>query len=158
MMMQSPREILASYERGEMEREEMHAMMALHARELIAEMEQDYQNPAAALIESLLARRAAGKLVRRHSARLIREILEALADLPDFPPARSLWNASHPDIPLHCFLRIRREPVFRLLDVDSKGGELRVLIEHGAAGKAKGTRRTAFLKRDSSWKLRATLT
>lgn len=156
-MIQSPREILASFERGEIEREEMQAMMSFHARELIAEMEEDYQNPAAAWIESLLARRSARRLVRRHSARLLREVLTALGEVPDFPPVRSLWNASHPDVPLHCFLRIRREPVFRVLSIEPKGGEFVVLIEHGEAARGKGTRRSFLLRRDSAWKLKATM-
>jgi hypothetical protein len=155
-MMQSPREILTSFERGELEREEMHALMALHARELIREMEEDYQNPAAALIESLLARRAAGKLVRRHSKRVLREVLVALADVPDFPPVKSLWNASHPDVPLHCFLRIRREPVFRILSIEARSGDFVVLVEHGLAARGKGDRKTFLLKRDDQWKLQAT--
>ncbi len=155
MTLQSPREILDSFERGELEREEMHALMALHARELIREMEEDYQNPAAALIESLLARRAAGKLTRQHSKRLLREVLVALADVKDFPPARILWNASHPDVPLHCFLRIRREPVFRIVSIEARGGEFVVLLEHGLAAKRKAERKTFVLKRDERWKLRA---
>ncbi len=155
-MMQSPREILASFERGELEREEMHAMMALHARELIREMEEDHQNPAAALIESLLARRAVGKLARQHSRRVLREVLMALADVPDFPPARSLWNASHPDVPLHCFLRIRREPVFRILSLEARGGEFIVRVEHGSATKGKSEQRTFLLRRDERWRLQAT--
>lgn len=156
MTLQSPREILASFERGELEREEMQALMALHARELIREMEEDYQNPAVALIESLLARRAVGKLVRQHSKRLLREVLVALADVPDFPPVKYLWNASHPDVPLHCFLRIRREPVFRILRIEAKGGEFLVLVEHGLAAKGKGERKSFLLKRDAGWRLRAT--
>ncbi len=156
-MIQSPRQIFASFERGEIEREEMQAMMSVHARELIAEMEEDYQNPAAAWIESLLARRAARRLVRRHSGRLVREVLAALADVPDFPPVRNLWNASHPDVPLHCFLRIRREPVFRILSIDAKGGEFLVLIEHGEAARGKGTRQTFRLRRDDTWNLRASV-
>lgn len=138
-----------------MEREEMHALMALHARELIREMEEEYQNPAAAWIESLLARRSMSRLVRRHSARLVREVLVALADVPDFPPVGNLWNAAHPDVPLHCFLRIRREPVFRILGLESKGGEILTHIEHGEAARGKGTRRTFRLIRDQFWKLRA---
>ncbi len=155
MTLQSPREVLASFERGELEREEMHALMALHARELIREMEEDYQNPAAALIESLLARRAAGKLARQHSKRLLREVLVALADVADFPPVRNLWNASHPDVPLHCFLRIRREPVFRILSIEARSGEFVVLVEHGLAAKGKAERKMFLLKRDERWKLRA---
>ncbi|HEY1120314.1 MAG TPA: hypothetical protein VGE67_01885, partial [Haloferula sp.] len=114
-MLPTPSQIIASFERGEIERDELHAMMALHARELIREMEEDYQNPAAAWIESLLARRATGRLVRRHGARVVREVLVAIAEVPDFPPARYLWNAGHADVPLHCFFRMRRDPVFRIL-------------------------------------------
>ena len=153
-MIETPRQLFARFERGEIERDELHALMALHARELIQEMEEDYQNPASAWVESLLARRAAGKLVRRHSARLSREVLIALSEVEDFPPYRLLWNASHPDIPLHCFLRIRREPVFRILSLDSKGGEILVLTEYGEAAKGKWTRRSFRLKRDGVWKLK----
>jgi hypothetical protein len=153
-MIETPRQIFARYERGEIERDELHALMALHARELIQEMEEDYQNPASAWVESLLARRAVGKLVRRHSARLLREVLVALSEAAEFPPCRLLWNASHPDIPLHCFLRIRREPVFRILSLESKAGEILVLTEFGEAARGKGTRRLFQLKRDGFWKLK----
>lgn len=152
-MIPTPREIFARYERGEMEREEMQALMALHARELIAEMEEDYQNPAAAWIEGLLAKRAASKLVRRHGSRLIREILTALSEVPDFPAVRHLWNAAHPDVPIHCFLRIRREPVFRLIDVRHRPEEIEVIVEYGQGARGKGTRRIFVLKRDELWRL-----
>jgi hypothetical protein len=154
-MIPTPRQIFASFERGEIEREELHALMAMHARELILEMEEDYQNPAAAWIESLRARRAASRLLRQHGARVLREVLVALADAPDFPPARYLWNAAHPDVPLHCFFRMRREPVFRILSLEATAGEFHVLTEHGEAARRKGLRRTFLLKRDEHWKLKA---
>lgn len=154
-MLPTPSQIIASFERGEIERDELHALMALHARELIREMEEDYQNPAAAWIESLLARRATGTLVRRHGARVVREVLVALADVPEFPPARHLWNAGHADVPLHCFFRMRRDPVFRILSLDMKSGEIRVMVEYGDATKKK-QRKTLLLNRDEEWKLRAT--
>lgn len=154
-MIPTPRQIFASFERGVMDRDEMHSLMALHAHELIAEMEENYQNPAAAWIESLLARRSARRLVRRHGSRLLREVLSALADVPEFPPARYLWNAVHPDVPLHCFLRMRREPVFRILSFEVLAGFIRVVVEHGEAAKGKGTRQTFALKRDPLWKLKA---
>lgn len=154
-MIPTPRQIFASFERGEIDRDEVHALMALHARELIQEMEEDYQNPAAAWIESLLARRAASRLVRLHGSRLLREVLGALADVPDFPPGRHLWNVEHPDVPLHCFLRIRREPVFRIVSLGALSGEICVTIEHGPAARGKGIRRTFSLIRDDQWKLKA---
>lgn len=154
-MIPTPNQIFASFERGEIERDEVHALMALHARELIQEMEVDHQNPAAALIETLLARRSAGRLARNHGGRLLREVLVALADAPDFPPAKYLWNAAHPDVPLHCFLRMRREPVFRILAIRPKSGEIAVDVEYGSSGRGKGTRQTLILKRDDLLRLRA---
>jgi len=153
-MIPTPNQIFASFERGEIERDEVHALMALHARELIHEMEEDHQNPAAALVETLLARRSAGRLARSHGGRLLREVLVALADAPDFPPTKYLWNAAHPDIPMHCFLRMRREPVFRILAIRPRSGEFSVDVEYGNAGRGKGTRRTFILKRDDLWRLR----
>jgi hypothetical protein len=86
---------------------------------------------------------------------LVREVLVALADVRDFPPARYLWNASHPDVPIHCFFRMRREPVFRILSLEARAGEFRVVIEHGAAAKGKGTRQAFLLARNEHWKLTA---
>jgi hypothetical protein len=153
-MIPTPSQIFASFERGEIERDEMHALMALHAREIIKEMEEDYQNPASALIESLLARRSTSQLVRRHSGRLLREIFVALADAENFPPARYLWNAAHPDVPLHCFLRMRRQPVFRISTIKSKGDEIEIEVEYGSAGRGKAQKRVFHLKRDDLFKLR----
>ena len=155
MMIPTPRQLFAQFERGEIEREEFHALMAVHARELIEEMEEDRQNPAAAWIERLLCGRAAARLVRKHGSRLLREILVALSEVPDFPPSRYLWNASHPDVPLHCFLRIRREPVFRIVSIDLRGREIEVATEHGAAPKGRATRSRFILRRGDDWLLRA---
>lgn len=153
-MIPTPDQLFARFERGEIERAELQALMALHARELIQEMEEDYQNPAAAWLESLLARRMMGRLVRRHGSRLMREILIAIAAVPDFEPSRRLWNAPHPDVPLHCFLRMRREPVFRITAVDHQPDEISVIVEHGEAGRGRASRRLFVLRRDERWLLR----
>jgi hypothetical protein len=153
-MLPTPPEIFARFERGEIERPEMQAMMALHARELIHEMEEDYQNPAAALLETFRARRLAGRLIRRHGGRLLREVLVALAEVRDFPPARYLWNAHHPDLPLHCFLRIKREPVFRVLSLELTRDGLEVAVEHGASGRGQATPRNFTLRRGLDFRLR----
>jgi hypothetical protein len=154
-MIPTPQQLFARFERGEIGREELQALMAVHARELIAEMEDDYQNPAAAWLEALLARRAMGRLVRRHGSRLLREVLVALSELADFAPAHYLWNATHPDVPLHCFLRMRRQPVFRIAAIDHQSEEITVLVEHGDAGRGRATRRIFVMKRDEQWHLRA---
>ena len=153
-MIPTPTQIFASFERGEIGRDEMHAMMALHARELIKEIEEDRQNPASALIENLLARRSVSRLVRRHSGRLFRDILVALAELEDFPPSRYLWNASHLDVPLYCFLRMRREPVFRISSIRQVGPEVELEVEHGSSARGKATVRKFLLRRDDLFKLR----
>lgn len=142
------------FERGEIERDELHALMAAHARDLIAEMEEDHRNPGAAWIEGLLARQAAGRLALRHGGRLLREVLAALSEAPDFPPARYLWNADHPDVPLHCFLRMRREPVFRILQLNRREDVIEVKVEHGESRRGRGTRETFILRRDAQWRLR----
>ena len=154
-MLPSPKQIFARFERGEIERDELHAMMAAHARELIAEMEDDYRNPAVAWIEGLRARTAAALLIRRHGSRLIREVLVALSEVPDFPHAGHLWNADHPEVPIHCFLRIGREPVFRIVTLKKSAEEIELLIEHGKAGRGQASRRLFVLKRDDRWRLRA---
>lgn len=153
-MIPTPNQLFAQFERGEIEREELHALLAVHARELIREMEEDHQNPAAAWIEGLLARQAVRTLTRRHGKRLLREVLVALSEVPDFPPAQYLWNASHPDVPLHCFLRIRREPVFRIARLVTREHAVELIVEHGAAGRGRGTRQTFILRRDSQWRLK----
>ena len=152
-MIPTPNEVFAMFERGEIKREELQSLMAMHARELIGEMEEDYQNPAAAWIEGMLARQAAGRLVWRHGRLLVREVLVALSEVPDFPPARYLWNASHPDVPLHCFLRMRREPVFRIIQLGRRGDVVDVTVEHGEAGRGRGLRRGFVLRRDDRWRL-----
>lgn len=157
-MIPTPSQLAVLFERGEIERGEFQSLMAVHARELISEIEEDYQNPAAAWIENLRARQAAGRLIRRHGSRLLRELLVALSEVPDFPPAGHLWNAAHPDVPLHCFLRIRRVPVFRILHLDHRPDSIEVLVEHGEAGRGRGTRRMFVLKRDEHWRLRAEAT
>lgn len=153
-MTPTPKKLFAMFERGEIERDELHALMAAHARDLIAEMEEDHRNPAAAWIETLLARQAAGRLSRRHGERLVREVLVALSEMENYPPTRHLWNSDHPDVPLHCFLRIRREPVFRILQLIRREEVIEVKIERGEAKRGRGTRETFILKRDVRWRLR----
>jgi hypothetical protein len=127
----SPDRLFAQFEKGEIERDELQAMMAIHARSLIAEMEEERLNPAAAMLDHLRNRRAASKWTRRHGQRLVRETFAALSELDDFPPSAHLWNALHPDVPLHCFFRTKRDPVFRVLKFDNDGHVITIHVEHG---------------------------
>jgi len=82
----------------------------------------------------------------------------ALSEVGDFPPAERLWNASHPDLPLHSFMRMRRKPVFRLLSIHQDSpAHLRCLTEHGAEEDpdARPKRTTWHMERDTQWRLRA---
>ncbi len=139
-MLRTPPQLFADYEAGLMTREQLHSAMAFHARNLIEEVVEAKENPLAAWWEGLLARKTASRLAARHGERRLRSIFAALADVPDFLPAQWLWNAHHPDVPLFCFLRLRREPIFRLANVVNNAGIVTVTIEYGAADKHDTTR------------------
>lgn len=153
MPLPSPAELFARFEAGEIDRAELHVLMAGHARNLIAEMEEDYQNPLGAWWEGVLARKAMGRLTARHGAKLVREVLGALAEA-DFPAAGWLWNADHPDVPLHCFLRMKRRPVFRLLSLQTQGSDVLAKVETSIDQGDAVARRSFLLVRDGKWRLR----
>ena len=77
----------------------------------------------------------------------------ALAQVEDFPPARYWWNASHPDVPLHCFLRMRREPVLRLVQFGQRADTVQVTVEYGDGDGGRLLRRNFVLRRDATWRL-----
>jgi hypothetical protein len=57
-------------------------------------------------------------------------------------------------VPLHCFLRIRREPVFRIREIrPSDDHSFIVTCEFGAAGRGLATVRSITLTRDPNWNL-----
>ncbi len=127
-----PQHLFHMLDTGRLSREDFRAAMALHAKEVIAEMEEDHSNPVVAYFERVLNRRAVHKLTRKHGETLIREVLLALAEVPDFPPARWLWNAAHPHVPLHCFFRSRKEPLFRIHEMEALPQVVNLEIEHGS--------------------------
>ncbi len=142
----SPPQLFSLYEAGRLTRDELHAALDLHARQLLEEMLTDQLHPVLAAIERKLSQQAAATLIRRHGEPEMREILRALADATDFPPARLLWNIGHADVPLHCFLRTRHEPVFRVLRVDVTRLTAAIAVEHGAA-REKSLKREEFCLR-----------
>ena len=123
--------------------------MAIHAREIIEEMVEERQNPVAAYLERLRNRAAVRKLVKKHSAPVIREILSALGQIEDFPPAQILWNANHTDVPLHCYIRSRVEPVFRIVKLKVEPMTVSLNIEYGAHAANKTTKETILFQRDA---------
>lgn len=150
-MLETPAQLATRYELGEIDRTEFQTLMAIHARELITEIEDDHQNPILAWIETQLAMRAVKKLLRKNSSFDIREALTALAEAPSFPLAKYLWNAPHPDVPLHCFFRLRKTPVFNILSIDSKGSTVELHIEIYRPK----NRERILLTRDAQWRLKA---
>ena len=129
--MPTPPELFRRYESGELSREQFHAAMSIHAKELIDEMVEAKRNPVASYLEQLRNRATASRLSRKHGATLIREVLTLLGCLPDFPPAQLLWNAPHREVPLHCFLRSRHEPLFRILKFRNEVHRVRLVVEYG---------------------------
>lgn len=139
-MLRTPPQLFEDYEAGLLTREQLHAAMAFHAEAIIEEIVEASENPLAAWWEGLLARKTAARLAARHGEKRLRAIFLALAEVPDFLPAQWLWNADQPDVPLFCFLRLRKEPLFRITKVNNEAGIVTVGIEYGAAEKKLTTR------------------
>ena len=144
MSLPTPRKLFRQFETGQISQSEFQAAMAEHAKGLIVEMEEAHRNPVAAFFDSVYSRATAFSLARKHGEHTVREVLNALADLDDFPPAALLWNALHTHVPLHCFFRIKSDPVFRILQMDVKSQMITVDIEYGPS--AKGSLRTIEIK------------
>lgn len=149
----TPQQLFRWLDSGRITREEFRTAMAVHTNELIQEMEQEHANPLVAKINQLLNRREAWKWSRKHGEALIREILCALMDEERFPPARWLWNAAHPHIPLHCFFRTRGTPLFRFVELHARPQIITLLIEHGGSETLQPTREHFTLRRSRSTQL-----
>tara|TARA_B110000305_G_C19364242_1_gene601061 strand:+ start:202 stop:696 length:495 start_codon:yes stop_codon:yes gene_type:complete len=149
----TPPHLFRQYEKGEISREELHASMALHARGLIEEMEEANKNPKTSYLERLRNHAAVRKIVKKHGRAVLREALAILGDIADFPPAQILWNASHGSVPLHCFIRSRIEPVFRITRFDVQPMFISMEVEYGAHAKDKTTRESFLLQRDAALNL-----
>ncbi|BCX49391.1 hypothetical protein HAHE_32990 [Haloferula helveola] len=127
----TPPQLFDEFDAGRITREQLHAGLSWHAEGLVEEIVEAHEDPVTNWWEAMLAKRAAARITSRHGTWRIRHVLAALSRLPDFEPSRYLWNALHPDVPLHCFFRMRREPLFRLLKLENRNGLIRALIEHG---------------------------
>lgn len=97
-----------------------------------------------------MVKRCVERLLRRCGRRVLRDVLTALAELENFPPAARLWNAGHEDVPLECFIRWGRAPVFRIREILAKNDTVHLLLEYGG-GPVK--ERMTF-RRDERWILR----
>ena len=144
----NPAKLFRLFERGELTRGQLQAAMAWHASRILEDVAEARRNPLQAYWEDALGRRAAGQLARVHGEAELREVFAALAEVDDFPPGQFLWNAEHRDVPLRCFLRMRTEPVFRVLRFEVEGMSTSIVVEYGKVKKKEATREEFILCRD----------
>ena len=149
----TPPQLFRLFDRGAVSREQLHQAMGLHQRALIEEMAEARMNPVAFYVDYLRSRTLAAKLLRRHGESAVREVLGALGEVVGFPPANLLWNAGHWDVPLHCFFRTRREPVFRVVKLETERRRASVSVEHGSARRGAAMREVFRLERNWKGKL-----
>ena len=145
----TPPQLFRQFERVEISREELHASLALHARTLIAEMVEAKKNPRTSYLERLRNYAAARRLAGKHGTARVREILGALGEIEGFPPAQILWNALHADVPLHCFIRSRIEPVFRITRLEVQPMSVSIEVEYGANDRSRTTREAILFQRNA---------
>ena len=143
-----PQKLTRLWEDGQLTRQEYQEAMAIHAKLIIAEMVEARDNPVFAYLEHLLNQHAAAKLRKRYGEAILREAMLALAEVPDFSPAIYLWNAGHWHVPLHCFIRSRKEPVFRIKDLRVVGPKVILRIEHGSNEARQVTKEEFTLRRN----------
>ncbi len=135
------------WEAGELSREEFHQGMAVHAEMIIEEMEEVRGNPIASFLETLTNKNAARKLKALYKEAELREVMVALSEIPDFPPAIYLWNASHDSMPLHCFIRSRWEPILRFPEIEFQGRmKVIVRIDYGSSRRSRMNRERIVLR------------
>jgi hypothetical protein len=144
---------MQQFEHGVIDRVELHEKMALHARALIEEMEIEHQHPLESLWEQLRNRHHAVRLSAKHGERRVREVLHALGELDDFIPAALLWNAAHFHVPLHCFIRCKRAPIFRVKKMTSTAMSVTVWIEYNEQEGEEIFREKIHLMRTRKWQL-----
>ncbi|MEZ0277114.1 MAG: hypothetical protein ACAH88_19545, partial [Roseimicrobium sp.] len=78
------------------------------------------------------------------------------SEVPDFPLAHWLWNADHAHLPLYCFLRTRKEPIFRVLKLVSQPWLLMLSVEYGSAEKGQATKEKFTFSRERFGRLKVT--
>lgn len=144
----SPNRLLGLYRAGSITRSQWLEGMRLHFLLALKEIEEDRSHPKRALLESWRCKNAARKLLRDHTEAELREVLMALSELDDFPPSTYLWNADQYDVPLHCLLRERREPILRFPQIQIRRLTAEIVIEYGSLKKKDRVREKISLRRD----------
>ena len=143
----NPKTLMQQWQDGEIEREEMHRLMGEHHKMLLEEAEEYHANPIAGYLEGLANKRMARRLIREHGEAAVRELLLAMAWLPDFEPSAYLWNADHWDVALHVFFRCKSAPVFRVRESMIKSSRAALVIEYGPPKRPKTRRERVSFRR-----------
>lgn len=127
--------------------------MTLHQRLLLEDIDEAARDPGLSWFDEVLNRRAARHLEKTHGEDIVRETLVALSEVPDFPPAHQIWNAAHKLVPLYCFFRMRRDPVFRIVEMEVLPQMVGVLVEYGRSKKSECVREEITLRRNRQGEL-----
>ncbi len=144
----TPAQLFRQFEEGRITHEYFRTAMSLHQRLLLEDIEEARRDPDLSWFDEVLNRRAARHLEKTYGEEVVRETLVALSEVPDFPPAVQIWNAGHKLVPLYCFLRMKRAPVFRVISMDVLPQMIVVVVEHGSAKKSESTREEITLRRN----------
>jgi len=149
----TPPKLIEQFENGLIDRHQLHAQMAVHARALIDEMELEWEFPLETRLEQWRNRHHASRLAAKHGERRVREVFHTLSELENFPPAALLWNASHHHVPLHCFLRTKRAPVFRVKKMNSTAVSATLWVEYNEGEGCELVQEKFHLVRNRRWLL-----
>lgn len=144
----APNRLLAYYRAGHITRAQWLAGMQLQFEAALREIEENRQDPERALLETWRCKAAAKRLLKESTQAELRELMVSLSEIDDFPPASYLWNADQRDIPLHCFLREKREPVLRFRQVSITRTSAKLEIEYGSRKMKERVRESIRLRRD----------
>ena len=144
----SPTRLFTLYEAREITREQWLEGMRQHFLLCFEEIEEDLSDPKLAFLERWRCRAAAKQLLKYHTEAELREVFVALSFIDDFPPATYLWNADQLESPMYCFLRERREPVLRFIEVQISRMTAHVTIEYGNLKKKERVQESIGMRRD----------
>jgi hypothetical protein len=149
----TPAQLFRQFEQGRITPEYFRSAMRLHQRLLLDDIEDASRDPGLSWFDEVLNRRAARNLEKAHGEDIVREVLVALSEMPDFPPAVQIWNAGHKLVPLYCFLRMKRAPVFRIVNMDVLPQMVGLVVEYGRAKKFECMREEITLRRNRQGQL-----
>ncbi len=149
----TPAQLFREYEAGRISRTQLHAALSFQQKMLLAEAVEYRKNPVLAFLDETLNRRMALKWRKALGEKIVRQALAAMGEMDRFPPAIYIWNADQEDLPLHCFFRARREPVFRILKLDAENDLVEVTVEYGSAKKKEAVREKITFRRELNEKL-----